>query len=206
MAANERDRTPTSTAEAVERATSSLGDDGTPRSGAAPSPQEGMADPPANVSGLLSSVQPGGAPDEPGSLVADTVVTGGRAAAGSPASPAERRDRAAGQNASLHDQSADQIRNRQRGGLDIPAPQPDAPESNATLDRAWSDPGGEAYNFRNSQVGAGGKADNHTDLVEAETPAETIRHLSDATLSPQDGDATAEAIARMAAAGSGKAS
>ena len=48
-------------------------------------------------------------------------------------------------------------------------------------------------------VGAGGKADNHSDLTAAETP-ETTRHLSDATLTPKDRDATAEAIARATGA------
>lgn len=61
-------------------------------------------------------------------------------------------------------------------------------------------PGGEAYNYRNTLVGAGGKADNHSDLTAAETP-ETTRHLSDATLGPDDKDATGEAIDRAAASG-----
>jgi hypothetical protein len=34
-------------------------------------------------------------------------------------------------------------------------------------------------------VGAGGKADDHSDLTAAETP-ETTKHLSDATLSRDD--------------------
>jgi hypothetical protein len=37
-----------------------------------------------------------------------------------------------------------------------------------------------------------------SEATAAETPAETIRHISEPTLSPQDRDATAEAIARMA--------
>ena len=160
------------------------------------------ADPPRDISGLASSVQPGGAPDEPGAFVGGTVIRGGgpRQAA----EPSNPRQPGAGDDASLHDQDASQIRNRQRGGLDVADNAADAPESNATLDKVWRDPGGEAYNYRNSLVGAGGKADNHTDEVEAETPAETVKYLSDASLSPQDQDATAEAISRMGRDQSGK--
>jgi hypothetical protein len=160
------------------------------------------ADPPRDISGLASSVQPGGAPDEPGALVGDTVIQGGRAQpqAGS-TSP---RQPGSGDQPSLHDQDASQIRNRQRGGLDVAETASDAPESNATLDKVWRDPGGEAYNYRNALVGAGGKADNHTDEVEAETPAGTVKHLSDASLSPQDKDATADAISRMGRVQPGK--
>jgi len=105
---------------------------------------------------------------------------------------------------SLKDQSADQIRNEQRGGIDSPAdPNRDnGPEGNATLRRVWDEPGGEAYSYRNAMVGAGGKADDHSELTAAETP-ETTRHLSDATLSPDDKDATAQAIARATAVSGG---
>lgn len=101
---------------------------------------------------------------------------------------------------SLRDRTADQIRNAQRSGDAAPV-STDAdpgPEGNATLRRVWDEPGGEAYNYRNSLLGAGGKADNHSDLTAAETP-ETTRHLSDATLPPDDKDATGEAIARATA-------
>jgi hypothetical protein len=105
---------------------------------------------------------------------------------------------------SLKDQSADQIRNEQRGGADSPVdPNREAgPEGNATMRRVWDEPGGEALALRNAMKGAGGKADDHSDLTAAETP-DTTKHLSDASLSPDDKDATAEAIARMTV-GSGK--
>jgi hypothetical protein len=38
------------------------------------------------------------------------------------------------------------------------------------------------------------------EATEAETPAENLRHISDATLSPADKDATAQAIERMSQA------
>jgi len=84
----------------------------------------------------------------------------------------------------LRDMDASDIRNRQRspGGTDHPQPS-DAEASHAMRD-VWSNPGGEAYNYRNAMVGAGGKADDHSDLTAAETP-ETHRHLSDASLSPK---------------------
>ena len=105
---------------------------------------------------------------------------------------------------SLRDQSADQIRNQQRGGDASPAdPERDGgPEGNATLRRLWSEPGGEAHALRNATIAAGTKADGHEDLTAAETP-EATRHLSDASLGPDDRDATADAIARMAS-GQGK--
>lgn len=86
---------------------------------------------------------------------------------------------------SLKDRDADQIRNEQRGGGAVPDDRAGAPEPNDTLQRVWSDPGGEAYNYRNALVGAGGKSDDHAELTAAETP-ETTKHLSDATLSPAD--------------------
>ena len=51
---------------------------------------------------------------------------------------------------SLKDQTADQIRNEQRGGIDSPVdPNRDGgPEGNATLREVWSEPGGEAYAYR----------------------------------------------------------
>jgi hypothetical protein len=101
---------------------------------------------------------------------------------------------------SLKNQTADQIRNEQRGGNATPVnpEQDNGPEANDTMRQVWDDPGGEAYNLRNALVGAGGKADDHSDLTAAETP-ETTKHLSDATLTPKDKDATAEAIERATA-------
>lgn len=103
---------------------------------------------------------------------------------------------------SLKDQSADQIRNERRGGVDRPVdPNRDGgPEGNATMRRVWSEPGGEAYNFRQGQIGQTSKAgdDGHDEITAAETP-ETTKHLSDASLSPKDKDATAEAIERATA-------
>jgi len=101
---------------------------------------------------------------------------------------------------SLRDRSADQIRNEQRGGQANPInPETsEAPEANATMRRVWSEPGGEAHAYRNATTAAGTKADGHDGLTAAETP-ETHRHLSDATLSPQDKDATGEAIERATA-------
>jgi hypothetical protein len=101
-----------------------------------------------------------------------------------------KRDRA-----SLHEQEADQVRNLQRGGQGA-IDERREPEANDTMAKVWSDPGGEANNFRNAMVGAGTKADDHSDLTAAQAP-EAHKHLSDATLSPEDKDATAEAIARM---------
>jgi hypothetical protein len=104
---------------------------------------------------------------------------------------------------SLQEKTADQIRNEQRGGIDSPAdPNRDGgPEGNATLRRAWSQPGGESYNYRQGETGQTSKAgfDGHDELTAAETP-EATRHLSDASLLPEDKDATAEAIERMRAA------
>lgn len=103
---------------------------------------------------------------------------------------------------SLQEQTADQIRNEQRGGANAPVdPNRDpGPEGNATLRRVWSEPGGEAHNYRQGQTGQTSKAgfDGHDELTAAETP-ETTKHLSDASLSPDDKDATAEAIERMTA-------
>lgn len=101
---------------------------------------------------------------------------------------------------SLQEQSADQIRNEQRGGIDSPIDpnRENDPEGNATMRRVWDEPGGEAYNYRAATRGAGGDAEDHGDLTAAETP-ETTKHLSDASLSPKDKDATAEAIERATA-------
>jgi hypothetical protein len=102
---------------------------------------------------------------------------------------------------SLNEKTADQIRNEQRGGANAPVdPGADGGlEANATLRRVWSQPGGEAESFRNASVGAGTKADDHGELTAAETP-EATRRLGDATLTPDDRDATGEAIARASAA------
>ena len=103
---------------------------------------------------------------------------------------------------SLRNRSADQIRNEQRGGIDSPIdPNQDGGiEGNATLRRVWSQPGGEAHNYRQGLTGQTSKAgmDGHDELTAAETPDAT-KHLSDASLSPDDKDATAEAIERMTA-------
>jgi hypothetical protein len=103
---------------------------------------------------------------------------------------------------SLDKQSADQIRNEQRGGAGTPVdPKRDGgPEGNASMRQVWSEPGGEAYNYRQSRTGQTSQAglDGHDELTAAETP-ETTKHLSDASLSPQDKDATAEAIERATA-------
>lgn len=110
---------------------------------------------------------------------------------------------------SLKEQTADQIRNEQRGGNVSPI-DPNRDQSsegdpggisagaNATMRRAWSEPGGEAHNYRHSTVGAGGKVDNQGELTASETP-EATKHLSDASLSPKDKDATSEAIERATA-------
>jgi hypothetical protein len=85
---------------------------------------------------------------------------------------------------SLKDRSADQIPNAQRGG-DLSPPDPNAdngPEANATMRRVWSQPGDEASNYRNAMVGAGGKSDNHSDLVAAESAPGAVEHRSDPAL------------------------
>ena len=103
---------------------------------------------------------------------------------------------------SLKDQTADQIRNEQRGGTDSPVDpsQDGGPEGNATMRRVWSEPGGEAQAYRQARTGQTTNAgfDGHDEITAAETP-ETTRHLSDASLGPEDQDATAEAIARATA-------
>ena len=100
---------------------------------------------------------------------------------------------------SLKDREAAQVRNAQRGGTGSPVER-GSPEPNETLRTVWSEPGGEAYTARNALVGAGGKADDPSDGTAAESP-DTARHLSDATLKPDDKDATAEAIERMRSGG-----
>jgi hypothetical protein len=93
---------------------------------------------------------------------------------------------------SLKKQTADQVRNEQRGGAASPvAPERDpGPDANASMRTVWSQPGGEASNYRNAMVGAGGKSDSHGDLTAAETP-EPTRHLSDASLAPKKPDGSA---------------
>jgi hypothetical protein len=98
---------------------------------------------------------------------------------------------------SLKDQTADQIRNEQRGG-DVADPSNAGPEANATMRKVWDEPGGEAYAYRQSMGGAGNRDEGHDELTAAETP-ETTKHLSDASLSPKDKDATSEAIERATA-------
>lgn len=110
---------------------------------------------------------------------------------------------------SLQEQTADQIRNEQRGGAASPIdPNRDAntdsnpggvaAEPNATMNRVGSEPGGEAQSYRSAMPGGGGKMDNQSDLTAKETP-DTTKHLSDASLSARDKDATAEAIDRATA-------
>jgi hypothetical protein len=86
---------------------------------------------------------------------------------------------------SLKDRTADQIRNAQRGGdLNPPDPNQDGgPEANATMRRVWSQPGDEAYNYRNAKPRAG-DTDGHSDLTAAESAPGTVEHLSDASLAP----------------------
>lgn len=72
------------------------------------------------------------------------------------------------------------------------------PEGNATLREVWSRPDGEAMSYRGSLAGSGSKTEDHSELTAAETP-EATRRLGDATLKPEDRDATAEAIARATA-------
>ena len=87
---------------------------------------------------------------------------------------------------SLRDMDASDIRNRQRSSPETHADGVnEGPEANATMRRVWSDPGGEAYNLRNAMVGAGGKSDDRGELTATETP-ETTRHLSDASLTPEE--------------------
>ena len=67
---------------------------------------------------------------------------------------------------SLKDRTADQIRNAQRAG-DLSPPdanREDGPEGNATMRRVWSQPGDEAYNYRNAKPRAG-DTDGHSDLT-----------------------------------------
>jgi hypothetical protein len=101
---------------------------------------------------------------------------------------------------SLKTESADQIRNQQRGGDAGPADaeRDGGPEGNATLRRAWDEPGGDAYAFQQAMTNDENRDGDHSELTAAETP-ETTRHLSDASLSPDDKDATAEAIERATA-------
>src|SRR5215208_5802791 len=90
---------------------------------------------------------------------------------------------------SLKEQTADQIHNEQRGGAHTPV-DPNAEgglAGNATMRKVWSEPGGEAHNYRNAMVGAGTKADDQGELTAGETPDATKR-LGDATLSPDDRD------------------
>ena len=102
---------------------------------------------------------------------------------------------------SLKTESADQIRNQQRGGDTSPpeASRDGGPEGNATLRRAWDQPGDDADAYRQSVTREDNQDGDHSELTAAETP-ETTRHLSDASLSPDDKDATAEAIERATAA------
>ncbi|ANY78763.1 hypothetical protein BB934_11430 [Microvirga ossetica] len=101
---------------------------------------------------------------------------------------------------SLKDQPADQIRNEQRGVIDssVDPNREGGIEGNATMREVWDEPGGEAYAYRQSMGGAGNRDEGHDELTAAETP-ETTKHLSDASLSPKDKDATAEAIERATA-------
>jgi hypothetical protein len=53
--------------------------------------------------------------------------------------------------------------------------------------KVWDEPGGEAYAYRSAMKGAGGDAEDHSELTAAETP-ETTRHLSDPTLPKRQGE------------------
>jgi hypothetical protein len=98
---------------------------------------------------------------------------------------------------SLLRQDADSIRKAQTGGEPSGTEAREGgPEGNDAMREVWSQPGGEAHAYRNATVAAGTKADGHEELTAAETP-ETTRHLSDASLGPEDRDATGEALARM---------
>ena len=101
---------------------------------------------------------------------------------------------------SLKDQPADQIRNEQRGGIDssVDPNREGGIEGNATMREVWDEPGGEAYAYRQSMGGAGNRDEGHDEITADETP-EATKHLSDASLSPKDKDATAEAIERATA-------
>jgi hypothetical protein len=98
---------------------------------------------------------------------------------------------------SLNNKSADQIRNQQRGGDagTSKAGEENGPEGNATLRRAWDEAGGDADAYRQAVSRQDDFNGDHSELTAAETP-ETTKHLSDASLSPEDRDATAEAIHR----------
>jgi hypothetical protein len=78
------------------------------------------------------------------------------------------------------------------------ADSPGGPEGNETLREAWDEPGGDAYAYRQAMGDTGGRGEGHEDLTAAETP-KTTKHLSDATLTPKDKDATREAIERATA-------
>ena len=77
---------------------------------------------------------------------------------------------------SLKEQSADQIRNEQRGGIDSPVdPNRDGGiEGNATMRKVWSEPGGEAYNYRQGQTGQTSQA-GMDDPVLAAKPATCLK-------------------------------
>lgn len=97
---------------------------------------------------------------------------------------------------SLSRENVGQIREDQRG--DAAPTHNSGPEGNATLREVWDEPGGEAYAYRQAVEGSGNRDEGHDALTAAETP-ETTKHLSDATLSPEDRDATREAIDRATA-------
>jgi hypothetical protein len=84
---------------------------------------------------------------------------------------------------SLKDRTADQIRNAQRAG-DLSPPdanREDGPEGNATMRRVWSQPGDEAYNYRNAKPRAG-DTDGHSDVTAAESVPGAVERLGDASL------------------------
>jgi hypothetical protein len=95
---------------------------------------------------------------------------------------------------SLKDFDAYTDRNGQDNGQDSPLDLARPDQTQAHLKR---DPMGEAETAR---LASGVRGDDATDATEAETPPETIRRLSDATLSSKDKDATEEAIAHAATA------
>ncbi|WP_210496127.1 hypothetical protein [Microvirga antarctica] len=67
----------------------------------------------------------------------------------------------------------------------------DGAEANATMREVWDEPGGEAYAFRQAIQG-NNRDEDHSALTAAETP-ETTRHLSDASLTPEEKQAMVDA-------------
>lgn len=75
----------------------------------------------------------------------------------------EKRDRP-----NLKDEDVSVLRNRQRNDGNPTVDEGEGPEGNATMRRAWSEPGGEAQAYRSATKGAGGDAEEHGRLTEEE--------------------------------------